>query len=303
MNLPYTETERQRALDELRLIEVLPQAVYDDIARLASSACGTPVALDSLLDRGRQWFKAHPGTDDTETSRDIAFCEHAIRQPTRLLEVKDARLDPRFAGNPLVTPAGHAVGTVCVWDTAPRELEVKQREALESLARLTVHVMDAHRRELSLQKQLLLEQAVVEATVQSAPAATVADAVEGFAVLIVELQRVADWVFTRGERHVERVRGDLEQSIEQVLQRHGGGHASRVSGSGELIVLILGADRDLTRDVIEAHVETVAKQQNMQFVCASAFSDRADDRPETVYLQADVSLSEAKDRLYGAWAG
>ena len=316
MTLPYNEPDRQRELDAMRLIELLPQAVYDDIAKLASSACGTPVALVSLLDRERQWFKAHIGTDEKETSRDIAFCEHAIRQPTRLLEVKDARVDQRFAANPLVTagpgirfyagmplvtPSGHAVGTVCVWDTAPRELEDEQREALAALARLTVHIMDTHRREQSLQRQVLLEQALVDAAVQSAPAATVADAVEGFAVLIIELQRMANWVSSRGERHVERVLGELEQSVEQILQRHGGGHASRVSGSGELIVLILGQDRDLAREVIEAHVGSTGKLHDVEFLCAAATSGDASERPESVYLRADIALSGAKDRLDGTW--
>lgn len=321
MQASAQETARQRELDTLRLIEVLPQEVYDDLARLASAACGTPVALVSLLDRERQWFKAHIGTDDRETTRDIAFCEHAIRQPTRLLEVKDARQDSRFAANPLVvggpkirfyagmplvTPAGHAVGTVCVWDTAPRELQDTQRSALESLARLAMHVIETHRRENALQRQLLLEHAMAEASAQAqAGPASPAPAEEGnpFMVVIVELQGMNDWVLARGERHVERVLGELESSVEQIVRRHGNGHASRVSGSGELIALLLGDDNEVTRAVIEAEVATFERAQGVRFLCAAAVSDTARARPEDVYLDADRALSKLKDQVHGVWTG
>lgn len=321
MKQESNEAARQRELDTLRLIEVLPQEIYDDIAKLASAACGTPVALISLLDRERQWFKAHVGTDSRETTRDIAFCEHAIRQPSRMLEVKDARSDSRFADNPLVvagprirfyagmplvTPAGHAVGTVCVWDTAPRELEPAQRAALESLARVAMHIIEAHGRETTLQRQLMLEQAIGDASVRSEASTTstaAGDAGSEFMVLIIELQRMSNWAAIRGERLVERVMVELEASVDQIIQRHGGGHASRVSGSGEIIALMVSDDNEVTREVIEAEVAKIERAHDVQFICASAVSDVSRTRPEDVYLEADRALSKRKDALYGTWGG
>src|ERR1700760_4656332 len=98
-----SETERQRELDSYRIVDSLPETAYDDIVRLASALCGTPMALVSLIDRDRQWFKSKIGFEPSETRRDEAFCNHAIRTPDRLMEVHDATTDARFANHPSVT--------------------------------------------------------------------------------------------------------------------------------------------------------------------------------------------------------
>ena len=156
MSVHSNEHARQRALDAYRAVDSLPEVAYDDIVRLASMLCDVPIALVSLIDRDRQWFKASCGLEMRETSRDIAFCDHAIRQPGQLMEVPDARNDQRFADNPLVTgstafqfyagmplvtPSGAAIGTVCVLDQKPRALNESQRQALASLARLTMNLL------------------------------------------------------------------------------------------------------------------------------------------------------------------
>jgi hypothetical protein len=89
MSLP-DESHRQRELDSYKVVDTLPEAAYDDIARLATLVCGVPIALVSLIDRERQWFKARSGFEPGETRRDEAFCDHAIREPGRLMEVPDA---------------------------------------------------------------------------------------------------------------------------------------------------------------------------------------------------------------------
>ena len=96
------EFTRQRALDAYRVVDTLPEPAYDDIARLAAVVCDAPVALVSLIDRDRQWFKARVGTDIIETPRDEAVCDQAIRSPNGLLEVPDLARDPRFARHPTV---------------------------------------------------------------------------------------------------------------------------------------------------------------------------------------------------------
>ncbi len=146
---PADETRRLAALHSADILDTPAEDVYDDIVRAAADLCGTPVSLVSLIDEDRQWFKAKVGIDADETSRDVAFCAHAICSDA-LMEVPDARYDDRFASNPLViddpsvrfyagaplrAAAGYSYGTLCVIDTVPRVLSAEQRRGLSRLAR------------------------------------------------------------------------------------------------------------------------------------------------------------------------
>jgi GAF domain-containing protein len=95
------ESDRLVALDRYKILDTLPEQVYDDLTQLAADICGTPIALISLVDKDRQWFKSRVGIDATETPHDISFCGHAVAE-SAILNVPDASLDPRFADNPLV---------------------------------------------------------------------------------------------------------------------------------------------------------------------------------------------------------
>lgn len=157
--MPPDEAERLEALRSYHVLDTEPEREFDDIVRIASRICGTPVGLITLLDEKRQWFKARTGLDLTETDRRLAFCSHTIlgRDP---LVVEDAALDHRFAHNPLVadapgvrfyagaplvTPDGHALGSLCVIDLQPRELDPGQVSALEALARTVVRQLELGR--------------------------------------------------------------------------------------------------------------------------------------------------------------
>lgn len=162
MGAPLLPTEEVR-LAELEAYAVLdtdPEPIYDDIAFIASQICDTPIALISLLDKTRQWFKSRVGLDVTETPRDLAFCAHAIWEPTELMVVPDATRDDRFSSNPLVTSdpnirfyagaplltaSGNALGTLCVIDREPRELTSAQRETLAALSRLVMEHFELRR--------------------------------------------------------------------------------------------------------------------------------------------------------------
>jgi PAS domain S-box-containing protein len=154
MNAPLPENEAQRlaALRGLGILDTPPELAFDELSALAAYICQTPIALISLVDEDRQWFKSRVGWAARETSREVAFCAHTILQPD-LLVVPDARADERFAQNPLVTsppgirfyagaplvtPEGHALGTICVLDHKPRELTADQVGALRYLSHQVV---------------------------------------------------------------------------------------------------------------------------------------------------------------------
>jgi two-component system, cell cycle sensor histidine kinase and response regulator CckA len=150
--LKKNEARRLKVLWQYDVLDTVPEEVFDDLTELAARICEAPIALISLIDEDRQWFKAKIGVTVNETSRDISFCSHAIKQED-LFIIPDATQDARFANNPLVTsdpkirfyagaplitPDGYALGSLCVIDKVPRELRPEQKQALRVLAR---HVM------------------------------------------------------------------------------------------------------------------------------------------------------------------
>ena len=146
------ETRRLAALYSYQALDTLPEQSFDDLTKLASQICKVPIALVSLVDENRQWFKSCFGITADETSREISFCGHAILG-SGMMEIPDATKDPRFADNPLVTgdmrlrfyagvPLLDAnnlpIGTICVIDHQARVLTPQERQGLEAVGRIVV---------------------------------------------------------------------------------------------------------------------------------------------------------------------
>jgi GAF domain-containing protein len=164
---PANEQQRLATLRGYEILDTEPEAAFDDLTLLASYVCQTPVALISLIDADRQWFKSKIGVSVTETSRDIAFCASAILQPDVFM-VPDTSKDERFAENPLVVSEpkvrfyagatlmtqGQALGTLCVVDRVPRELTPEQLEALRALSRQVLAQLELRRNLVRLDQSL-----------------------------------------------------------------------------------------------------------------------------------------------------
>jgi two-component system cell cycle sensor histidine kinase/response regulator CckA len=157
--LPPNEEERLKALRRYEILDTVSEQEFDDIALLASRICETPIAMISLVDENRQWFKSKVGMTESETSRDISFCAHGILQAD-VFVVKDAQADERFASNPmvtdhprirfyagapLITSDGQTLGMLCVKDQAPRDLSPEQKTALLALSRQVVAQLELRR--------------------------------------------------------------------------------------------------------------------------------------------------------------
>ncbi|MDX6271230.1 MAG: hypothetical protein QOD28_2453 [Acidobacteriota bacterium] len=156
---PANEAARLEVLHEFKVLDTDPEQTFDDITRLAAYICHTPIAIITLVDAHRQWFKSRVGLSFSETARDVSFCAHAIKQPGPLV-VRDALDDERFrnnplvtadpyirfyAGSPLTTVEGFSLGTLCVIDHYPREITPEQMAALRVLSQQVMTQLELRR--------------------------------------------------------------------------------------------------------------------------------------------------------------
>ena len=340
-HIPASETERQRELDSYRILDTVPEQAYDDLVKIASAICGTPMGTVSLIDRERQWFKARHGVDAEQTPRDVSFCAHAINHPDNLFIVHDALADERFfdnpmvtgdpnvrfyAGAPLVTPTGHAVGTLCVIDQQPRTLEPFQIDAMRGLSRQVVALMELRRAydqlrhhmserdwyELQLkQYQQELEQENLQLSRQSGT-----DALTGL-VNRRGLNAALDWRIERAREgeslhlaiididhfktindlHGHQAGDETLAAVAAVLKAHGGsqGTAARAGGE-EFIVLLAGMDATAALRECEHLREAVAIMSGGIPVTVSVglARYREGDGANDLYVRADKALYAAK---------
>lgn len=328
------EAERQSALDALRITDSLPEPTYDAVVQLASVVCGTPIALISLISRDRQWFKARLGLAVEETPRRFAFCDHAIRTPETLMEVRDATADPRFrdnplvtgdpnirfyAGHPLVDSTGHALGTVCVIDRVPRQLDRAQREGLAALAEVVSGLLEARRSSLQAERALadrefayrclqryrshlenrlaqdnltgLLTRAETERRSREYAEANV---VAPFAMAVVDVDH-----FKRVNDVHGHAAGDIAlKQVGQAINSHVSADdiAGRYGGEEFLLVLGHGSREDMlaTLERVRASVEALQLPFPLTVSIGAAFGARGQDTVEAMFNRADAALYRAK---------
>ena len=218
--IPKDEKERLADLYRYQVLDTPAEENFDNITMLASHICNTPIALVTLVDSKRQWFKSKVGVTISETSRDVALCAHAIMQQD-LLVVRDASTDKRFARNPLVTsnpkirfyagaplvtPDNHALGTLCVIDRVPRVLTRDQTKALRALSRQVMLQLETRRKIVEL-KQRLLERRRMEKNLVKAMKSLEAGS------------RNKDEYFLKVRHEIQATMGGIIEMADQLLAR------------------------------------------------------------------------------------
>lgn len=167
---PANEVLRMEALHRYQILDSDPERSFEDLTTIARAACGTSMAAVTLIDSQRQWFKSIQGTTAAELPRDESMCGHAILRPQEVMVIEDATRDARFHDNPIVTGEPHVrfyagaplltqdglpMGTLCVFDPQPRQLDAQQADALTALSRQVMLVMELRRFALDVRQQLL----------------------------------------------------------------------------------------------------------------------------------------------------
>ena len=349
---PDNEEARLDALYSFDILDSAPEQGFDDLVRIAAGICGVPMAAVTLIDRDRQWFKAQVGIEHPDPSRESSFCAHAILAPERTMVVPDATRDTRFADNPLVTAEngirfyagvplltreGFALGALCVVDDQPRDLAPFQCEALEALSRQVTHLLELRRvsRDLSHQLrerawyeqqmrlyQAQLEQQNAELSEQTrtdpltglpnrrAFAAALAGAItrtsgtgDPLAVAVVDVDHFKTINDLHGHDEGDRVLVALADMLKS--QAAGRGMAARHGGE-EFVVLLPGATLE------EARLQCEFMRQSVGLlpiglpvsVSIGVATHRRGDAAEDLFRRADQALYEAKrggrDRVIAA---
>lgn len=249
--LPPNEDSRLAALRALNVLDTPAEAEFDALVQVASTVCDTPISLVSLVDEGRQWFKARRGLPDaTETPRDMAFCAHAILDD-ELFVVNDAAADARFADNPLVTgspeirfyagapvrlASGHRVGTLCVIDRRPRQLDATQRDVLISLSRAVSRALEGRHAAQQLREamdELETRRQMLDTTLRSIEDSVLATNTAGrihWANPAAErlLGRSAEWLRGRPLRRAVALRSSDRRGLAAVLSAAADGKSAEL---------------------------------------------------------------------------
>lgn len=340
---PWDEEERLAALRRYEVLDTASEAAFDDLVKIASELCGVPAATVSLIDSDRQWFKARHNVDVAETSRDVSFCGHAILDPDNAMVVPDATADERFHDNPLVTADGgirfyagvplrsddgHAVGTLCVFGGEAMQLDQARLEALKALSRQVSRLLELRRvsKDLNLQLrdrewyeqqlhdyQAALENQNAELAEQTrtdpltglpnrrAFAASLAAEMEKarssgrrFCVAVLDIDHFKLINDLHGHAEGDKVLVELASMLRS--QFAGGGMAARYGGE-EFVLLLPDSDAGKARlqcEFVRQAVSMLPIGLPVTVSIGLAEIRRRDDMPEDALRRADEALYAAK---------
>ncbi|MBD2092168.1 GHKL domain-containing protein [Microcoleus sp. FACHB-1515] len=305
--LPSNEEQRLKKLRSYEILDSIEESAYDDVALVAAHICETPIALISLVDRDRQWFKSRVGIGVDQTHRDLSFCSHAILMPDRVLVVSDAQKDDRFtdnslvtdapkirfyAGAPLVTPDGFTLGTLCVIDFQPRQLTDRQTSALQALSRQIVAQLEL-RRNLKELAQETVDRQQAEAQVRRLNAELEARVQQRTAQLQLQTQEL------------QHTLHQLQQTQTQLI------HAEKIASLGQLVAGVaheinnplsfISGNLPHVRDYMQNLLHLVKVYQN-HFPVPPAAIATVTEQIELDYLSEDLpkllnSLQVGADRI------
>ncbi|MEA5452408.1 EAL domain-containing protein [Leptolyngbya sp. CCNP1308] len=279
MYTPTIECEiaRLEALYQYKILDTDPEVEFDNLTQLAAQICQTPIALLSLVDNNRQWFKSKIGLTASETHRSLSFCAHAILQSEPFI-IEDAALDQRFvanllvtgephirfyAGFPLVTPAGYRIGTLCVIDRIPRQISAEQLEALRALSHQAVNQL-----ELRLNNKTLHQQKYLPEVAMSQLAAIIASSEDAI------ISKTLDGIVTSWNASAERIFG---YSAQEMI----GSSISRLIPSNRLDEELRILERIRQGKHIE-HFETIRRRKDGKLIDISLSISPIRDTRETI---------------------
>ena len=312
--LPDREPERLQALRDAQILDTPPEADFDALTRIAAAICGTPIAVVSLMDADRQWFKSKVGLAETESPRSDSFAAHAILEPD-LLEVRDAQADPRFAdnphvlgrphvrfyaGTPLRTADGHVLGSLCVIDHVPRSLTPEQRSALRDLG-LQATAQIEIRRTVAELRRAVAERESAEAALRraldtaipppprSAPSSTRPGTLALAALMVPLVLTLAGAQLSR-DRLERRREERFARSVDQIADAVG----DRLAAYRQVLrggAALFAASREVRREDWHAYVAGLGIDQRFPGIRALGYIRRV--------AQAEVPAFEARLRKEG----
>lgn len=328
--MPLNEGKRLAALRQYGILDTAAEQAYDDFTTLAATICDMPIALISLVDDERQWFKAKLGIDLDQTPRSVSFCAHAILQPDKVLEVRNALEDARFADNPsvrgdpeirfyagapLVTPGGLAIGTICVADHKPRRLTERERNALCVLSRQVVAQLELRRSALTDELTQLPNRAVIMTRLEQAIARARCSADYRYALLFMDLDRfklindslghgVGDELL---QQAAQRLRHAL-RADDFVVRTDSGVHCASRIGGDEFVVLLENLRREEDAKSIAQRLLFALSQPyriaqhevHSGATMGIVTSEHAADQASDVIRDADTAMYEAKRARRGS---